>query len=342
MAEAEIRALFREQAASCRALGSPFTARVLTILALDIAAETPLGQALFSLPPRRDDALPIRLAGGLHALARAGDALALAYPPHEVDDPTLRAALLKALANPALLPWLKQAPQTNEVARSSVLIATGHWLTARFGLPLVLSELGASAGLNLLWDHYALNLPGRTLGPATPALRLTPDWQGPLPPMAPPRITARAGVDLAPLDPARDRNRLLAYVWPDQTTRLARAEAALTLAARLRPEVTQADAAPWLEARLAEAHPGHLHLVFHTVAAQYFPPETQTRVTRALAQAGARATAQAPLAHLQMEGDGKTPDAVLTLTLWPGGQVIPLGRADFHGRHIAWAAPDAP
>ncbi len=78
--------------------------------------------------------------------------------------------------------WLNSPPQTNELGRSAVLIAVGHWLAERYGLPLILSELGASAGLNLMWDHYALSLPGGTLGPADPALTLTPDWSGPHPP----------------------------------------------------------------------------------------------------------------------------------------------------------------
>lgn len=344
MVEATIRALFREQVASCRALGSPFTARLLTILAEDLDSERPLGAALFARPPRRDDVLPLRLAGGLHALARSGDALALAYPPHEVGDDTLRAALNRAITERAdtLIPWLARAPQTNEVARSAVLIAAGHWLTARFGLPLVLSELGASAGLNLLWDQYRLSLPGRDYGPAAPALALTPLWRGPTPPDAAPRIADRAGVDLSPLDPTRDRDRLLAYIWADQSARLSRASSALDLAARLRPEVAPGDAAPWLETRLATARPGHLHLVYHTVAAQYFPPETQARVTAALLRAGAKATPGAPLAHLQMEGDGRSLDAGLSLTLWPGNKTLALGRADFHGRSVDWSPTEPP
>lgn len=56
----------------------------------------------------------------------------------------------------AILATLDSALQTNEVARSAVLIAAAHWIIARTKLPLVLSQLGASAGLNLLWDHHAL------------------------------------------------------------------------------------------------------------------------------------------------------------------------------------------
>ena len=112
--------------------------------------------------------------------------------------PHLALALASALSGGRsdFLPWLDQPPQTNEVARSAVLIAAGHWLTARFGLPLVLSELGASAGVNLLVGSLWSELPRPRLGPADPALTLTPDWRGTLPPLAAPRILDRAGADL--------------------------------------------------------------------------------------------------------------------------------------------------
>lgn len=219
--------------------------------------------------------------------------------------------------------------------RSAPLIAAAHWLTAHFGLPLVLSELGASAGLNLLWDNYALQIGDRTFGSADPALTLTPDWTGSVPPLAPPTILDRRGTDLNPLDPVTDRLRLLSYIWPDQPDRIARTRTALDLAARLRPTVDRADAADWLETRLAHPAPGALHLVFHTVAWQYFPPATQTRALAALETAGT----ESPVARLSMEADGQSPGAALTLTFWPGGKTVPLGRADFHGRWIDWTAP---
>jgi hypothetical protein len=103
--------------------------------------------------------------------------------------------------------------------------------------------------------------------------------------------------------------------------------------------VDRADAGDWLTTRLAPRHEGALHLVFHTVAWQYFPPETRSRALAALDRAGAAATATAPLARLGMEADGNAPGAALTLTLWPGPTVIPLGRADFHGRWVQWTAP---
>jgi hypothetical protein len=334
-----IRQTFRQQAEGCAAMGSPLMARLMSGLAEGLQPGTPLADRILAATDAeasRAYALPLRLAGGLHALVLSGmdPALSAAYADPDAD--IARAALEAMARRPAyLLDWLASPPQTNEVRRSAVLISAAHWLTARFGLPLSLSELGASAGLNLLWDHYALSIRDQTFGPSDPALTLTPDWTGPLPPLATPIILDRRGTDLNPLDPITDRLRLLAYLWPDQPDRIARTRAALDRAAQTRPQVDRADAADWLEARLATPTSDALHLVFHTVAWQYFPPATQSRALAAIRAAGQTA----PVAHLSMEVDGNTPGAALALTLWPGGETIPLGRADFHGRWIDWHAP---
>lgn len=282
-------------------------------------------------PGPAGDALPLRLAAGLHALALTGTdpALAKAYAAR---DPL--PAALNALHSHAthLDLWLDNPPQTNEVRRSAPILAAAHLLTARHGLPLTLSELGASAGLNLLWDRCTLTLPGLTLGQGP--IPLSPDWDGPLPPATPLTISDRAGCDLYPVI---DRLRLLAYLWPDQPDRLTRTEAALAEADTLRPPIAQSDAADWLDQRLAASRPGSLHIVFHTVAAQYFPATTRARIATAMANAGARATQAAPLVHLTMEADGTPDGAALALTTWPGGQTEPLGRACFHGRWVRWA-----
>ena len=343
---ARVGASFIEQAEACESLGSPFTARLLRLLSGALDRSTAVGARVLDWPgdpAGKADALALRLAGGLHALARSGDdpALAAAYADPPAGDAALRAPILAALTRHEgfLLRWLDSAPQTNEVRRSAALIAAGHWLAAHLGRPMVLSELGASAGLNLLWDHHALIVAGQTFGPAKAPVRLTPDWRGAPPPLCPPRIAARAGVDLNPLDPVADRARLMAYIWADQADRLTRTEAALDLAARERPPLARGDAIDWLEGRLATPLPGQLHLIFHTVAWQYFPAATKARGEALLAAAGARATHEAPLARLAMEADGTTPGAALTLTLWPGGRVIALGRVDFHGRWVDWRAP---
>ena len=338
----------RTQARACASLGSPFMDRLLTALAENWDASTRLG-ALFEGWDAEDigpggASLPLRLAGGLHALVLNEFApdLKAVYPPNEVAQVDFLPAVMTALRQHEdfLLDWVASPPQTNEVRRSTALIAVGHWLAARYGLPFRLSELGASGGLNLMWDHYALDTRLGQLGPPAPTLSLTPDWHGSLPQQAKVDVLERQGVDLNPLDlrAPDQRLRLLAYLWPDQPHRAQLTSAAI---AGLAANVARADAIDWLANRLDDPKPGSLHFVFHTVAWQYFPTAAQARGTRLIEEAGARATAQAPLAWFGMENDGAEKGAALTLRLWPGDHTFDMGRADFHGRWVVFDPRDS-
>lgn len=337
-----LRAALRTQARACADLDSPFMTRLCGLLADRLAPGTPLTDRLFDWPGEIGPAgasVPLRLAGALHALARAGrGGLDRVYPPLAVDDATLWASVAAALESEAAFigRFLDSPPQTNEVRRAAVLIAAALWLAGRHPLPLVLSELGASAGLNLSFDAFGLIADGQRRGPAKPALMLVPDWRGPPPPDGTLQVAERRGVDLSPIDPATGADRLLAYLWADQPDRLTLTQAALALPA---PPVDRADAADWLDSRLARRWPGHLHLIFHTIAWQYFPPATQARARARIEAAGDRATEKAPLAWLAMEADGARPGAAITLRLWPGNLSLDLGRVDFHGRWVDWQAP---
>ena len=55
-----------------------------------------------------------------------------------------------------------------------------------------------------------------------------------------------------------------------------------------------------------------------------------------IAKVGEKATAEAPLAWLQMEGDGQAPGVAITLKLWPRGGTRLIGRTDLHGRWVDW------
>lgn len=337
----DLRHAFHDQAASCASMGSPFMARLMQ----DLAALLPLPKGPLATgldgfsgdPGPRGQSLPLRLAGGLHALVLNGAApdLAAVYPPFAGGD--LGGRVAQALSDHAafLADWIKSPPQTNETGRSAVLIAGACEVAAQTGLPLVLSELGASAGLNLGFDRYALKIGQQTWGDAQSPLCLRPDWRGARPVGAAFRVVQRQGVDLDPLDPSRDHLRLLAYVWPDQADRLHRMRVALSLA-KAGDQIAKGDAADWIEMRLTQPQQGACHMVFHTVAHQYFPKSSQARIRRAMERAGARATRDAPLAWLGMEADGGAEGAGVTLRLWPGDVRLDLGRAGFHGQWVEW------
>ena len=342
----QLRRALRDQAVSCANLGSPFMGRLLSILARDWPEESLVARKAATFTGDLGPAgvsLPLRIAGGLHALVLKGHDLSGAYPPNDVTDAVLRDAVLAAIDTEAdfLCTWIDSPPQTNEIRRSAVLIAGAQVAVRHFDLPIVLSELGASGGLNLFWDHYALEINGQRFGSHSPVLSLTPDWRGMPPPATRIKIAERRGVDLNPLDPTRpdDLLRLTAYLWPDQPERLLMTRKAAQVTS---PVVDRGDAVEWLEHRLPSVPDGHLHLVQNTVAWQYFPTATQARGLAAIESAGAAATPTRPLAWLSFETDGDVNGlggGALTLRLWPGDLVISLGRADFHGRWVRWDNP---
>ncbi|GEO86033.1 MULTISPECIES: DUF2332 domain-containing protein [Alphaproteobacteria] len=340
-----VRQSFLRQARACNDLGSPFTARLCRMAAERLDESTAVGRRLLQWqgdPTSSGDALALRLAGSLHAVVRSGQDphLAGVYPPHtNLDDDALWAAVDAALRRDEtfILAWLRSAPQTNEVRRSAALLPGFLTIAKLFSKPLMLSEVGASAGLNLQWDRYAYRLGDFSWG-TTSSVTLTPDWEGPPLPDADLVVSQRAGCDLNPLDPScsDDRERLAAYIWADQTDRLERTRKALEIAEASGLKIERADAIQWLAERLVQPHEGLVHVIYHSIAWQYFPEDLKARGEALITQAGDRATTDAPLARLQMEADDQADGAALSLQVWPTGERHEIGRADFHGRWIKW------
>lgn len=118
------------QATHCAALGSPFMARLLPILAEVWPHGSELDADILAydgdIGPK-GHSLPLRLASGLHALVLTGQdpALTAAYPPNQVSDAALRDVVSQALTTQSdfLRDWITSPPQTNEVRRSAALIA---------------------------------------------------------------------------------------------------------------------------------------------------------------------------------------------------------------------------
>lgn len=300
-------------------------------------------------PDARGDAVPLRLAGALHALVRRGALpdLAALYPPNPMPEEealgkVAMAAIIRADAE--VEGWLNHAPQTNEVARSAYLYPGMMVVARETGLPISLFEVGSSAGLNLLADHFAYRFGGTAFGKRGSAVSLRPDWKGPLPVGVEPRIVGRKGCDLNPLDVKNDRHRerLGAYVWPDQPSRIERLQGAVDIARQVAYSVEKSDAARWLEDQIGGAgKPGETRLVFHTIAFQYFPDRSRKRIESLMARAGERASPDSPLAWLSFEPSTEGERPSLTLHLWPNGTHRVLARGDAHGRRIEWLGSES-
>lgn len=347
-----VRKAFADQARWCAALGSPFTARLMSSLGVLLDKSTQTGRRILTWqgqPDARGDAVPLRLAGALHALVRRErlPGLAAFYPPNPLPDEGQLGQLAMAAiveADKEVEAWLDYAPQTNEVARSAYLYPGMMVVARETGLPISLFEVGASAGLNLFSDQFSYSFAGMSFGKQGTAVSLRPEWQGPLPMGAEPKIVGRKGCDLNPLDvrEAQDRERLVAYVWPDQPDRIERLQAAIELARGTEVAVERAEAAQWLEDRLdGPGTPGEVRLVYHTIAFQYFPEPSRRRIETLMARAGAQSTRQAPLAWLYLEPSQEGERPSLTLRLWPSGTRRILARGDAHGRRIEWLGVEA-
>ena len=62
------------------------------------------------------------------------------------------------------------------------------------------------------------------------------------------------------------------------------------------------------------------------------PTRSASAFERAVAEAGARASDEAPLAWLRMEPDVER--AAIRITTWPGGEERLLARAGYHGTPV--------
>ncbi len=78
-------------------------------------------------------------------------------------------------------------------------------------------------------------------------------------------------------------------------------------------------------------------MVMHSVVWQYVQPEERARIEALLAEAGARATKEAPLALVSLEADRDIHRHKLAVRYWPGGEKWRvLATAHPHGARVDW------
>jgi len=348
MSDPDVLRILKLQAKSCRNLGSPLSGEILDRCAADWEAGGPVRQLMapwaeFDLKRQFADASALRLLGALHDLALSGEepAFAAAYQALEIERIWPAAGAAMRRRSETLATFMGHEPQTNEVRRSAVLLGGFLQAAKETGLPLRTFELGASAGLNTSWDRFFYELGEARWGDPAAKVRLDTEWRGPPPAVdARVEVLSRAACDRRPgdlFDPVQ-RRRLLAYIWPDQRDRLARAKAAMEVAQANGIVVETADAAEWTRSRV-DLQRGAATIVYHSVFWQYMPGEAQDATRSAIDTLGARATAEAPFAWLRMEPDPTDlANMLLSLTMWPGGETRELAKSHPHGAWVEWRA----
>lgn len=345
-----VRGAFLIQEHYCVAMDAPIYAAVCAAIAGGLSRDSAVGARVLDWAgePTRD-ALPLRLMGGLHALVIAGedDELASVFDGDVEDGVSIVGILERVLARheAALMPWLDGPPQTNEAGRSAALM-TGVLEIARLHGPKIeLLEIGSSAGLNLLIDRYRFDLGGTIVGPEESPVTIRPEWHGDAPMPVGVEIVRVRGCDIAPMDatdPAVER-RLAAYVWPEARERMTRLRAAVGTLRTRGVSLEQADAADWVEARLAEPQAaGVTRVLMHSVVWQYLPEAVAERIRVAMAAAGAAATAERPIGWVAMEPDRSQGHQAVSVRSWPGdAEWRVLATAHAHAAWVRYGVPAA-
>jgi hypothetical protein len=324
---------------------APGTARVIRAELAILDTDTGLARRMagwqgFSL----EDAMPLRVAAGLHWLLLSGADRRLEpiYAGLTTDQATVDSIVadLARQYDAPLMPWLDSPPQTNEAGRSASIMAGLLWLSQRLGPRFELNELGASAGVNTMMGRYFFDLGGVKAGPSLSQMKIAPEWRGPPPPASKVEIVAARGCDLAPVDLTEPEQllRLKAYVWPDAVQRMARLDAAAQLAAMAAPDLARQEAVEFVEERLAATQEaGVTRAIYHSVMWMYLPRAARAAITAAIDRAGAAASAEKPLAWIRLEPSHATFRHELSIRYWPGGEeAVTLAEAHPHGAWVEW------
>ncbi len=339
------------QATHAEQNGAPCTARIVRALGPVRESDTATGRRIAAWEGLTlKDALPLRMAGGLHHLLLSGtdDRLARVYSGQITDQGQVDALVcdLVETYDHLLLPWLDGPPQTNEAGRAASIMGGLLWLARRIVPRFELFEIGASAGVLTMLDRYRYVLGQTEVGPAASPMRIEPEWREDVSPPPPPdkfEIVSVRGCDIAPVDLTDEPSalRLKSYVWPDAPGRMARIDAAIALASDHPPDLVKQDAGGFVEEVLATAQaPDTSRALFHAITWQYLPETTQRSITGAMEAAGANASASRPLAWIRLETDPETFRHELTVRYWQGatgdGEPRLLARAHAHGAWVDW------
>lgn len=251
----------------------------------------------------------------------------------ETDDLDAWAAWMLGHADELVDETRRRSLQTNEPQRCAVLLPA----LSRIDGPIALLEVGASGGLCLFPDRYSYRYThddGRVLaldptgGASTVVLECRVRGER-MPRVRVPEVVWRAGIDLNPLDPRDPETKrwLTALVWPGESGRTARIEAAVDIAAAEPPLLVAGDAADALRT-LAEAAPSGVTLVVTTPGVlAHIPAANRTRVIETARSSGRWITLDAPGLHTGWNGsvDGIRDGFALALDGDVLAAVDPLG-----------------
>lgn len=233
--------------------------------------------------------------------------------------------------------------QTNEIARCSYLRPAFAFIADETqGRPLSLVDVGASAGLNLLWDRYAYDYKGHGLAgdghsPVRIAVEVRGDNRPPIPHDSP-SVAYRTGVDLNPVDVTDPDSALWlrALVWPGHERRADQLQAAMSLAFSNPAALVAGDVLVGFPSILANVPTLSTLCIFHSHALNQFSQEDR-RLFSALVD---ECSQDREVYLLSAEGRRGQSFVNLELARIRNGDrsVRELAKVDPHGKWLEWTA----
>lgn len=241
-----------------------------------------------------------------------------------------------------------RSTQTNEVNRSCLwFVALRHATSDLSDRPISVIEIGASAGLNLRFDRYHYDFGSRgTYGNTNSDVHLrcdirsgSPELDVELPP-----IRTRRGLELDPIDlsDAAERRWLKACIWPGQTDRHRRFDAAADLATADPPTLIRDDAVDGIADLIEACDPDDHVIVMHSWVLTYLRRDRRDALDRIIDFAGT----DRDLTWISAEGEGVTswvptidgvvePHTVIGTSRWRSGDRT-VERTGVCHPHLEW------
>lgn len=323
---------------------SPLYARIC-----EGAAEDPTVHEILETAAYQQPAANLLLAAVHYLLLRgAGPALAAHYPsvtdaqqPATGDPVTLFAAFCRDHREELIEIVSTRTVQTNEVRRCTALLPAFGWVARQTQSPLALIEIGSSAGLNLVFDRYRYDYGnGLVAGDPRAVVTLSTELRGgrdlPVDPF--PTVVWRRGIDLHPVD-VTDPDAvdwLRALLWPEQSERMERFEAAVAVARTDPPTLVAGDAIDVIGEITTSVPDEATLIVFHSFVLNQFSPAARGELTQAIA--GISQTRDVHRIGVDMTTRTPRPPRILhTAFRGSAAETTDLGSANHHGAWLEWS-----
>lgn len=218
--------------------------------------------------------------------------------------------------------------QTNESKRCVALLPA-VWFTGLERFHLV--EIGASAGLNLVMDHYRYKWDGIEWGPSGSPVILEAASRGGRPQPGTIEILTRTGLDLNPIDleDPDGGNWLVALIWPEHTERRTRLEKAIEIAKQVPMRMVEGDATDTLPGVLSSLPDGDPVVVMNSMALMQFGGTQRESLYRTIEQAASTRPLRRVSFEILAAGD-----EWVTIAADAGRGLAQIGQAHPHGEWI--------